>query len=918
MKKAFALLLVLAMLIPMGLISASAEGEVTVQPFYSLGWSDFNNIKYPYLEGLLTTSFGNIGAKVKISYGSTGSITYGQYTDADVTKIAQAIKKDMDRRPEGMRYWHLFGPGKIYDLAPQNVVYLDFAVDQMKDLVTAVLKKYKEVGGVLDGLVVDTEYLPVTSYYLYTKTAVNDKLIYHKIVQDPRYATEIRPMLEERGFKFWPADKITEYTPEIYGISRDVKSEEYAESKNIWDTVMRIRMNNYINKWAFEPLREYFPEAGLSDYQSIDGVTWLKMAAVTDGGEVLSGGNSQKAGDTSSYSYYYSRPDDNFFKEHKQYAGYNDSFFEAKPFNNLLYDINFTRYVYGSSDTKKIAPWITSYVYRGKTNYSMAYTPYYSELLFHLGMFDPKPFLSYTYTPEYSDEDWIVTCEVMNSALEELSRVAGFSDRKTIATPLNWNSKFVLSGMYANGRNIWRITPDTTVVSLEDFKVEGTDPTFRVNGETVTFPGGKIIETAEVVTAGSCGYWVETAKDVTPVVTTDADRYAKYPSLNIDFENAREGKFDFNSSVPANAWEFTWKKGGNSVIQTVNGNKVLAINGETSVRSKNLPGNVTAGDSYAEDQAWEITVTVPEGLAANAEVVLLRYAGSGQKITDGGFKLAGGKLYYSQLKADGAAAEYVELTDLSAGTYTLKRLMDFNDGKAASTYYVYDAAGKELKASGKVAQPVFSSITTIEFSCVNADKDVLLDNYKISLTGTTIDFGLYDAKTGMAVATAAPRAASTAYRVSWLNATDKEETATVVAEIYEGETLKETKTVKELKMAPGCDGVETGIVEIAEGQSVKVSVKSAVKVSVIDPKAEKPAEPTTPGTATNPTAAPGASDPTQGTDANKGDNSTVIIIVAAVAVAVVAVVLALVLTKKKPAKKAEEAAEEASEEKTEE
>ena len=41
--------------------------------------------------------------------------------------------------------------------------------------------------------------------------------------------------------------------------------------------------------------------------------------------------------------------------------------------------------------------------------------------------------------------------------------------------------------MYAGGRNIWRITPDTTKVSVEDFKIKDRAPTFKVGGVTITF-----------------------------------------------------------------------------------------------------------------------------------------------------------------------------------------------------------------------------------------------------------------------------------------------------------------------------------------------------------------------------------------------------------------------------------------------
>ena len=748
---------------------------------------------------------------------------------------------------------------------------------------------------------------------------MKNPLVYKQIVEDPRYATQIRPLLEERGFKFY--EKVTDYTPEIYGISGSAGS-EYSNCAAIWDTVIRNHMNAYIDEYAYKPLQEYFPGASLSDYQSTDSYAWMKFVAVTDDGIALTGGNSNKAGSASCFSFYWSRPGNSTFESLTKYASFNDALYEASAFNMLMYEMNYAKHMYLSNPQRQIAPWITSYLYNQSADAGLANTPYYSEQIFHLGMLDPEPYLSYTYVLEYKDEGdkgvnynskkYILTQEIQNALLAELTRVAGYSDRKPIEMAPYWNSEFVLSGMYANGRNIWRISPNTDEVSLADFKVEGTDPTFKVDGQTVTFPGGKIIETADIPTAGSCGYWVETAADVNPVITNDADRFDKYPALLYDFEDIAEGSFNYNTCNPTAAWEFTWKKGGTSTVKTVDGNKVLALLGPSEVRSVKLPGNVTAGDTYAEDQAWSLTVTIPEGLAADAEIVLLSYTGAKTAATDGGFKIVGGKVSYSE---NGA---YKELMDIAAGTYTFKRVMDFNDGKAACTYYVYDATGKELKASAKVAVPAFTSITNIKFSTTGADKEVLVDNYKLAVTGTAADLSLYNANTGMNVTAGKANAVSTAYRLSWMNATDKEQTATVKADIYEGETLKETKTVQELKMAPGGDGVETGIVEIAEGQSVKVYVESTVKVTILQDDEEASSgttdttEPTTVPTAAVPTDAA----PTQGADTGKKDgiDPALIVVIAVVVVAVVAIAVALVVTKPKKKPDAENKEEPKAEE----
>ena len=862
MKKLLVTLLALALVLPMALVQP-AKAEVEKQPFYTLGWSDFDQEKYPYLDGLLTTSFTNIGEFAKLSYGG-GTMLYGEYTDEDVTAVAQAITKEMKDRPAGTRYWTVFGPAKIMQLAPDHAIFLEHGVVQLQQMFTDLVKKLYELGCPLDGVVIDIEYIGMGAWYLYTnangsvENYGSNKKIYAQIVADKRYQTMIRPLLVEYGFPFWPNPSGNQ--SEIYSICYLNKGEQYDLARNIWNTVMRIHLNNYSNIWCYEPLKTYYPDASLSDYQSHDSKSWLKLSGITDDGVALSGGNSVKVGTASSFSYYYARPGSSFFDEHKQYVSFNDGEYEASAFNGLLYDVNFTRHMYSSTDTKQIAPWITYHTYGGKKASSMAYTPYYTELLYHLGMFDPEPFLSYTYVGDScfgSDKNsafYHTVQKVQNEIMAALTEVAGYADRKPIEMPQYWNAEYVVSGMYANGRNIWRITPNGDEISLADFKVKDSDPTFSVKGQTITFPGGKILEEATISEVGSCGYWVETAANVTPVMTADADRYAKYPTFGENFDSYAEG-----ASIPAlmksgYAWSNSLGYGATANIVSFGGGKGLALTGSVTYKNSTIPAKITAGDSYAEDQTWELTVNIPEGLSADAVIQVLKYTGEGQKAEDSAIKYQNGKFYYSKL-VDGSA-EYAELASVKAGTYTVKRVMNFNDAKKF-TYSVYllDADRKEVASAKDVECPTFTTISTISFMTKDADKTVTVDDYKLYPSGTTTDFELYDGSTGINVkgdAAETHRDRSTAYRLSWLNGTQTEKTYTVMAEYYQGGKLSTEKAIKTVTMKPGCDGVETGVVTVASGQSVRVYLKEG---SVAD---ATPTTPTTATTATSATKAPTA------------------------------------------------------------
>jgi len=890
MKRFFALLLVMILLVPLVPVVSSAE-EVTVEPFIVFNFDKVTEGKFDNVfDGPFFWTSERVGLVISWNGASTPET------------LAVKVKELFDKRPAGARYIKFSPPGPFFRFYVENYIYMDEGVKELKAFTEAFLKAYSDLGGKLDGFFLDVELTAMGSYYL-SQDAAKDPTVFKKIVEDPRYATQVRPLLEERGFKFWPNPG--EYTPEIYTISTTLDS-SYATERAIWDRVMRNRLAMYLNEAVTEPLLRYYPDAYISDYQSADRGGWHKFLSDTGdnsfGELTASGGNSMKVGNTSNHNVYHSRPGSKFYKDsngnavYKNPYSYNQAIYEKSPFNMTLWELNNFKNIHASTDNKQISAWITSYNYGAKEGNVVAYTPYTTEIIYHLGMLNPTPFLAYIMPGEVPDVEYYDRLDVVSQQLHELTRVAGFSDRKAIEVPANWNDSYILSGMYANGRNIWRITPDTSVVSLADFKVNAADPTFYVDGKTITFPGGKIIEDSKIDDVGSCGYWVETSKDVTPIVTVDADRFQKVPSLLIDFEGCTEGVLDHNNNNdPAGIWEFKWNKKNGSATNIVanGGGMALAVNGDVTLKNIKLPENITAGDSYAKNQAWQVTVTIPEGLSAEAEISLLQYTGSRLAVADSGFKIVGGKLYYSALGAptpEGKAQlELKELANISAGTYILRRDMDMSTAeKYFCTYSVFSADGTNLATVEKVEIPSFKAITGISFVTKAADKAILIDDYKIILTGMAADFEIYNAGTGIQIAdTNVLQNENVAYRLSWLNATGSEETATVMAAIYDGQTLVEEKVIKEVKMVPGGDGVETGIVESVEGKWLHVYLKMP----------EKKAEPTEP---TDPT------EPTTGNhnDGDKGGLSTgLIAVIAAVVIAAVGLVVVLLITKK-PAPKA--------------
>ncbi len=889
MKRFLAILLALTMVLPMCVFANAADEKVTAKPFVMTNSEILSDADYDNYYGKI--QFWSRNSDQYMSDDSMIISVPGHGNE--IKKIAENLKETFEEYPEGTRYLRYTALRPVMLRHQEDTIFFEKGIQIANEWFTEFINYYKSIGGKIDGVVADVEIFDVFCYDM-TQAALKNPMIYKDIVENPNYATKIRPALEERGFKFWP--NVSDHTPEIYSINLN-SGNEYAQSRSIWDIVIRNHLNQYVNEAFLEPLLANYPDAILCDYQARTTYSWLKTP--NDKGVIASGGNYYTAGNVNYMNSYAARPGTGFFKDgntvvYKNLPSYNGTVWEDNPFNMVLWDTINAKNLKASAPDGKFTATMTFYNYTGRQT-SYCNNAYYSEIMYHMGMLDPTPFQSYCIESEIVNRGTDVNeaVKVISELLDELTRVAGYSDRKHIPMPYTWNDKYIVTGMYANGRNIWRITPDTTGgMTLKDFKVEGAkDPTFSIAGQTITFPGGKIIEDSKISVVGTCGYWVETAKDVVPVISYIENRYEEYPAFIETYESYKaNANFDFNTANPSGCYEVKKTKNATAKIVAVDGNNALAFTGDFSLKLKEILKNVTAGDTYAENQAWEVEVTVPANMAAEAEIVALNIFGTKSKADEGGFKIAGGKVYYDK------AGEYVELegVDVSAGgKLKLKRCVDFNNAEAfTSDYAVYDASGKLLGQVKDVPMvQVKIPVEKLNLSVAGVTGDaVLFDNFKLYTNGVGADFELYNAKTGIEYTDLeTAKDSNTAYRLSWINATAYEKVYSIVAAYYNGDKLVEEKVVEEIKMAPGTDYVATGVVEVKDGQTVKVYARN-------DSQPE-PEDGGKPGS-----NKPGATNP-------KGDDATLLIVVIAAAVVLlVGIAVAVVLLTKKPAKKKKKSA----------
>lgn len=804
MKRLLAVLLVLIMLVSLCAIIPGSAEDFGNLPFYMVNWMGPTTVKFP--ENIKEMPKAALSLILK----DDTKITITLYDTTDIPTMAQKLKKDFDSRPQGMRYLNF--PLHIEQQA-EHMIYMDKTVALFNAWIKEFFTEYKKIGGLIDGLILDTECPAVDAGFIHSVysnvstikseladtivTYPKNKNIYTDIVADSRYATQVRPLLEERGFQF--GVPIGDQS-EIYPISNSA-SPEYG----IWNAVMRNRVSQYIND-ACDPFMKLYPGARVSNYRFSGNNQWEESAQKN--GLPYTGGNEIYAGNTANEIFRLT--ESSIRKQNTTPVTYNGAVYEETLFNEFLFRVNTFKDMYSASKNKKISAWITGFNYLGgeeKPENSLTYSPYYTEALFHIGLMDPQPFLGYVIAPRDTDgnEDPYDYNDVMRNISEilaELTRVAGFDDRRPISIPKTWNSNFVISGMYAGGRNIWRITPNTSEgATLESFKVKDKAPTFAIDGETIIFPQGKILEESNIYATGTCGYWIETPANVTPVVITDSNRYEKNPAYEENFESYDIGAvFSKDTARHKDAWVVS---GNSFIVREHNGSKALEMIGAATLTSAKLPRNITAGDSYAKQQLWEVTVTVP----GSGEMKVLSCGEN-----DSGIRIANGKVYYN---------ENTEMASVAAGqTYIISRELDLRiEGAYTSSYTVRNADGSLVAQQqgirmGRITVPVEG----IAFSCTGVDK-AYIDNFRLRAIGATAEIRLYDADTGMQIAdTSAARSEDTVYRLSWYNASGEHK----VAKIYNYDTL-----LKTVEMPSGADSYVIGLVKGSSQITVTVEQGTA-------------------------------------------------------------------------------------------
>lgn len=290
-----------------------------------------------------------------------------------------------------------------------------------------------------------------------------------------------------------------------------------------------IRYGNYmmaerLNR-LFAVAKKHFPNVQCSDYSGYYDnfnlpYAWAPAPALGD----FTGSNGLHVGTHQSRSLYGVIT----WLSTKEFQG---QLFGLSAFRAFTFAMNEMRSMTLSSDVPTM-PWIA---WRGYTHdfrrlqkpppvACIGATDLYQESVYHAALCNPGNFLlwsAFRWMTNQDPADWTSQSDLklINDMLDEVNALVGYADRRTLVRELaGWYDPFILTGMTANGKSVWRFTPDIELDQDAATAITSREPlTFSVKGTTVAIPGGKVFEPKEKLS--KAGVWVIAPADADPVIS---------------------------------------------------------------------------------------------------------------------------------------------------------------------------------------------------------------------------------------------------------------------------------------------------------------------------------------------------------------------------------------------------------------
>lgn len=521
--------------------SATGNDSPTVNPdrIYVESWTQGLTYSHPDLNYMVMLS----PAQLK---------TYG------VKAVAQNIWSQLELQPEGRRTIFIQRNFSPYTNTPNSDgkrIWWDEGVKVTYEMLDAFFKEFSSIGGKVDFLYADMEH----SYSMYAITPLASADRYAaiaKIYNHERWP-EFKAALTARGYDHSEDGDIPLSSVWKYG----------SPAKNYlkFNAVCSQMAADYFTAAIYAPAKKYFANIKYAEYGFSDRKTWLGGYEMTAHPNYI-GGNLQVAGTHSAVPLYSKRTQGFAYQQFLSEVGAEEDkkvtvyAGAGKDFAELQGTIEMLRISANATKDNTITPWIATQPV-GKESYSD--DRYRNEMFMHIALHNPDRLLHYnpsSYVKEEGDDniEVVVTqeeqSEMLMTVLDEVNGLIATEDRRSLNVDhADFNVPFAISGIYTGGKNIWRITPDTAVVTPEAFKTAEEDSvTFAASGVTISFPGGRIVEVEN--TTSDIGYWVETANGVMPEITYPDSLKTETEGAVINFYDVKYGqKTDIETATTVDA-----------------------------------------------------------------------------------------------------------------------------------------------------------------------------------------------------------------------------------------------------------------------------------------------------------------------------------------------------------------------------
>lgn len=461
------------LLVPEGL--AQEERAVGVRPFMAYAWRGTPG------------RFENIVPFHWISLGSSDPAAAKKATDAmpvghrvlfswDLHRSIAGDHRDACRTPAGTR-------------TKQPGIWWDKGAEACARRFDEFFKSYKRIGGEVDTLVLDCE-ISLGNWRLGNKPE-----IYQAIQNDPRFGE----VAEELGFA------------DLDQVRRWRQSDHYLR----WNALMHHRVAGYLDKGIFDPIKKYYPNLKASNYGHRYGKPPFDCPDLN--------GHHCDRYPIEGKTHFGTHQSASLYAQVAQLARHR---FEGSgrpygdgPFQGFRHSVNRMRSMALSSQVP-IAPWISHKAYK---NSDVRTSDLYQELLFHVALTGPDVFLYWNpiprgrnARPEYAADD--KQDRLVSECLSQLDKLVGGADRRTLVGSLaDWGGDFVLTGMQAEGRTVWRFTPVLSRgVAKNSVLASRSPPIFQTAQSRIEIPGGRLVQPARVLSWH--GFWVTAPLGTKPVI----------------------------------------------------------------------------------------------------------------------------------------------------------------------------------------------------------------------------------------------------------------------------------------------------------------------------------------------------------------------------------------------------------------